>query len=85
MDWNKEKLIEKYMDNPVQVLEAAGIPSQQPAGPSQPTPIRSNPSTRQATSTVIRRSTRRSTADSKAAALAPVGCLICCDENEEGS
>lgn len=84
MGWNKERLIEKYMDNPAQVLDAAGVPSQQPAGPSQPAPVRTTPSTRQATSTVIRRSTRRTTADSKAPAaptLAPVGCLICCDEN----
>ncbi|EJD52338.1 hypothetical protein AURDEDRAFT_111086 [Auricularia subglabra TFB-10046 SS5] len=80
MGWNKERLMEKYMDNPTAMLEAAGIVVQQPAGPSQQAPIRTAPSSsRQATSTVIRRSARRPTADSKA--LPPVGCLICCDEN----
>ncbi|KIK57966.1 hypothetical protein GYMLUDRAFT_75234 [Collybiopsis luxurians FD-317 M1] len=40
--WNKERLIEKYMDNPTKVLVDAG--ATQPEPPSSPAPVRSSSS-----------------------------------------
>ncbi|KAG6916584.1 hypothetical protein DXG01_006234 [Tephrocybe rancida] len=42
MSWNKERLIEKYMDNPTKVLVAAGISVDEP--PSVAAPVRSSTS-----------------------------------------
>ncbi|KAF5376267.1 hypothetical protein D9615_008552 [Tricholomella constricta] len=53
MSWNKERLIEKYMDNPTKVLVAAGITVEEPLSP--PAPIRSHCSSASASS---RRPTR---------------------------
>jgi ariadne-1 len=40
MSWNKERLIEKYMDKPTNVLVAAGITIPEP--PTPPAPVRSH-------------------------------------------
>ncbi|KAG6827963.1 hypothetical protein H0H92_009822 [Tricholoma furcatifolium] len=44
MSWNKERLIEQYMDNPSKILVAAGISVEEP--PSPPAPARTAPSKR---------------------------------------
>jgi len=54
MSWNKERLIEKYMDKPTTVLAAAGIIIPEP--PTPPAPIRSHNS-----STTTQSSSRRPT------------------------
>ncbi|KAG5641480.1 hypothetical protein DXG03_005105 [Asterophora parasitica] len=43
LSWNKERLIEKYMDNPTKVLVSAGVTVEEP--PAQSAPIRSSSST----------------------------------------
>ena len=66
MNWNKERLIEKYMDNASAVTSSAGIT---PAEPQPPAPSRSNSSTfnpapsRSSLSTAMRRTSRRATAE----------------------
>jgi len=78
MGWNRERLIDKYVENPSAILLAAGIPSQaQDPSASGTSPTRPTPSSARQTTTVIRRGIRRNT-DSKL--LPPVGCLVCCDE-----
>ncbi|KAK1228577.1 hypothetical protein PQX77_008380 [Marasmius sp. AFHP31] len=57
-DWNKEKLIEKYMDNPSVVLVAAGAVVQSP--PNSPTSPRSHSVSSPSTSTPAARRTTRS-------------------------
>ena len=54
LKWNKEKLIEKYMDNASKVLVDAGV--NPPEAPQPPAPIRTSDSTSSQTSS--RRSTR---------------------------
>ncbi|RXW20420.1 hypothetical protein EST38_g5437 [Candolleomyces aberdarensis] len=53
--WNKERLIEKYMDNPSKVLVDAGVALPESQSPSLPPPIRTQPS-----SSSSRRPTRSS-------------------------
>ena len=64
MTWNKERLIEKYMDNASAVAVAAGVSP--PTQSSAPTPalIRSQPSSLSSRALGLRRTTRKSTADS---------------------
>lgn len=58
LSWNKERLIEKYMDNPSALLVAAGItPQAEP--PSTPKPIRSHQSASTPTNRRATRSTSR--------------------------
>ncbi|KAL0070511.1 hypothetical protein AAF712_002343 [Marasmius tenuissimus] len=57
-DWNKEKLIEKYMDNPSTVLVAAGAVVQSP--PNSPTSPRSHSVSSPSTSAPAARRTTRS-------------------------
>jgi ariadne-1 len=66
LQWNKERLIEKYMDNASAVSTLAGVLPSEPAVPSPPAPIRSSTSSSsaRALSSGIRRATRRSTAES---------------------
>jgi ariadne-1 len=66
MNWNKERLIEKYMDNASSVTTSAGIQPPEPPAPSASAPIRSSTSSSsaRALSSGIRRATRRSTAES---------------------
>jgi ariadne-1 len=87
MNWNKERLIEKYMDNPTVVSDAAGIPTEVGENVrSSPAPARSPPPVR--TPAVIpRRLTRRSAAAIETAAATPkvfaqtpFVCPICCTE-----
>ncbi|TFK44101.1 hypothetical protein BDQ12DRAFT_730208 [Crucibulum laeve] len=66
MKWNKERLIEKYMDNPTAMLVAAGVTMPEPVVTSTPTPIRTHSSHTTPTNT-SRRPTR---ATSKLMALA---------------
>lgn len=75
MNWNKERLIEKYMDNPTVVNQAAGIPTEASGSTrSSPLPTRS-PSLR-APAVTPRRQTRRTAAITEAAT--PFVCPICC-------
>ena len=55
MSWNKERLIEKYMDKPTTILAAAGVIIPEP--PTPPAPIRSHNSS-SATQSSSRRPTR---------------------------
>ncbi|OBZ70843.1 Heat shock protein hsp88 [Grifola frondosa] len=60
MDWNKEKLIEKYMDNPVAVSAAAGVsPAEKSPEPSQSSSARLALSAARQPLIGPRRSTRR--------------------------
>ncbi|RPD54443.1 RING-5 domain-containing protein [Lentinus tigrinus ALCF2SS1-7] len=59
MDWNKEKLIEKYMDNASSVAVAAGVE----LPPREPTPPPPKASSSRLSSTGPQRTTRRSTAE----------------------
>lgn len=73
MNWNKERLIEKYMDNASAVSEAAGITLPEPPAPAPSAPIRSSTSSSSASrslTTGIRRATRRTTAESTATTTA---------------
>jgi ariadne-1 len=80
MNWNKERLIEKYMDNPAVVNEAAGIPIEvNESARSSPAPMRSSSSARPPV-VIPRRQTRRATAIAEAAAATRFGCPICCTE-----
>lgn len=79
MDWNKERLIEKYMDNPTAISVAAGVAA---ASPEKPAPrTTTSRTTPQAPS---RRGTRRNAAPPSPVTPAPslpVGCMVCCDES----
>lgn len=59
MSWNKERLIEKYMDNPSAITVAAGVTVAEPPSPSLP--IRSNSSNATQTTPTARRPTRSAT------------------------
>lgn len=59
MNWNKEKLIEKYMDNASSVAVAAGVE----LPPREPTPPPPKASSSRVSSTGPQRTTRRSTAE----------------------
>ncbi|KZS98666.1 hypothetical protein SISNIDRAFT_472483 [Sistotremastrum niveocremeum HHB9708] len=85
LGWNKERLIEKYMDSPNAVNSAAGIESPSAASPRSPGPIRSltlsahNPAP-------ARRSSRRlglSPTTTSAPQLPSNTCPICCDDEPE--
>ncbi|TDL25950.1 hypothetical protein BD410DRAFT_783951 [Rickenella mellea] len=78
MNWNKEKLIEKYMDNPTSLNIAAGVTVAPPPTPS-PTvtsPIRSQASSSTARakspSVTTKRTTRRTAAEQAAKSKSPV-------------
>ncbi|KAF7980381.1 hypothetical protein HWV62_38851 [Athelia sp. TMB] len=74
MNWNKERLIEKYMDSASAVSEAAGITLPEPQPPSPISPIRSTPSSSMSRSFTsgIRRATRRTAGEpTPTATLAP--------------
>lgn len=58
MSWNKERLIEKYMDNPSAITVAAGVTVAEPPSPSLP--IRNSSNATQTTPTA-RRPTRSTT------------------------
>lgn len=83
MNWNKEKLIEKYMDNADAVLVEAGIQLPTPKSPEL---------TGRAPGSAARRSTRRTTADVKtshrsspkpeASPNTPFVCPICFDDSQ---
>jgi len=81
MDWNKERLIEKYMDNPTSLSVAAGITTASPEkATTRTTASRTTP---QAPS---RRGTRRNAAHPSPVASVPSlpavqGCMICCDDS----
>ncbi|KII92201.1 hypothetical protein PLICRDRAFT_36992 [Plicaturopsis crispa FD-325 SS-3] len=98
MNWNKERLIEKFMDNASGVTAAAGIapPPRTPPAAS-PAPIRSQPLTATRSSSSgsgARRSTRRTTADTPRASGKPSSkrsespvskafvCPICFDDTQ---
>ncbi|KIY68447.1 hypothetical protein CYLTODRAFT_489736 [Cylindrobasidium torrendii FP15055 ss-10] len=44
MSWNKERLIEQYMDNPSKLTDAAGITIPEPPSPASAAPVRSRSS-----------------------------------------
>ncbi|KAF8626802.1 hypothetical protein AX17_006459 [Amanita inopinata Kibby_2008] len=58
MSWNKERLIEKYMDNPTVVLVAAGITLPQQQNSQSQNPVRTHSTASTSTSTSTRRATR---------------------------
>jgi ariadne-1 len=65
MNWNKERLIEKFMDNAALVTSSAGIsPLEPPTSHSQPPICSSTSSSTRALPTDIRPATRRLTTDS---------------------
>jgi ariadne-1 len=67
MDWNKEKLIEKFMDNPDAITIKAGVSSVAPAQASQASqPSQSSKST---SGGPVRRSTRRQNSTPKSPSL----------------
>ncbi|KAF8578040.1 hypothetical protein K439DRAFT_512502 [Ramaria rubella] len=86
MNWNKERLIEKYMDNPCSVNLAAGIPvdAEEPAR-SSPASTRSPPILSPAL--IPRRMTRRTAlaealpTPPKVSSQTPFICPICCAES----
>jgi ariadne-1 len=91
MSWNKERLIEKYMDNAASISVKAGIVPE----PKPPPPVRTNAAGRSSTSSVIRRVTRRNAESSKpfkspqrhsevlvAETSKPFVCPICYDDAE---
>ncbi|KAF9027606.1 hypothetical protein BDZ89DRAFT_987178 [Hymenopellis radicata] len=75
LSWNKERLIEKYMDNPTKVTEGAGITVPEP--PSTATPVRTR-SSRSTSKGVPSKS--KSTAKSKDE---PFVCPICFDDSSD--
>ncbi|KAH9484834.1 E3 ubiquitin-protein ligase dbl4 [Psilocybe cubensis] len=58
MKWNKERLIEKFMDNATSVLVAAGVAAPEPASP--PAPVRTHNNSAPNSSTTRRPTTRGS-------------------------
>src|SRR5882724_6378965 len=74
MNWNKERLIEKYMDNPIAVNVAAGIPVEA----SETVRCAPPPACSPPVSVTSRRVTRRSA--SAAAADTLFVCPICCTD-----
>ncbi|KDQ55635.1 hypothetical protein JAAARDRAFT_195472 [Jaapia argillacea MUCL 33604] len=85
MDWNKEKLIEKYMDNASAISISAGI--SQPSIPSLPPPIRASSLSRGVEKPATRRSVRSAPSVSaklltKTKSLEPFVCPICFDDTQ---
>ncbi|PFH49009.1 hypothetical protein AMATHDRAFT_64008 [Amanita thiersii Skay4041] len=58
MSWNRERLIEKYMDNPSTVLTAAGITLPEPPSSPLQNPIRTHAASGSSSSSTVRRTTR---------------------------
>lgn len=56
--WNKERLIEKYMDNPTKIMVAAGVSLPEPGSPLAGAPIRTQSSSTATSSTSARRPLR---------------------------
>ncbi|KAH7092794.1 hypothetical protein BKA62DRAFT_65974 [Auriculariales sp. MPI-PUGE-AT-0066] len=81
--WNREQLIDKYVENPAQVLQAAGIRIQVPqdSNTSTSSHIQSALASCSCQSTiVIRHTARHANPIDSGAVLPPVGCLVCCDD-----
>jgi len=78
MKWNKERLIEKYMDDPTALNEAAGVTVQPTTSPpaSPPSPRPPQYSSRR----VTRSSKPESTPVPQVAPEEPFSCPICCTE-----
>ncbi|TRM70241.1 hypothetical protein BD626DRAFT_544688 [Schizophyllum amplum] len=72
--WNKERLIEQYMDNPTKVLVSAGVQLPEAPSTSSAAPIRSSSS-----SARTAKPTRRTTSTKPKAPL-PFVCPICFDD-----
>ncbi|EIN11480.1 hypothetical protein PUNSTDRAFT_83105 [Punctularia strigosozonata HHB-11173 SS5] len=93
MNWNKERLTEKYMDNADAVLVAAGITQPPPPRPSPSATRSPGASTSSGILSNVRRAARRSPADSarlpsrstpppRAPSPAPFVCPICFDDTQ---
>ncbi|KAF8325245.1 uncharacterized protein EI90DRAFT_3291852 [Cantharellus anzutake] len=85
MQWNKERLIEKYMDDPVRVLSDAGVPDPGVGSMSRSGSLPLSPrvpSKRGTSPDYTRRVTRRS-GKQQAPVIEVFVCPICCDENPE--
>ncbi|KIJ60072.1 hypothetical protein HYDPIDRAFT_117794 [Hydnomerulius pinastri MD-312] len=82
MNWNKERLIEKYMDNASVVSVAAGIsrPSRTSLSPSAAGPERSQSTSSSARSGGLRRPTRQTPVPTPKPA--PFVCPICFDDSQ---
>ncbi|KIK93554.1 hypothetical protein PAXRUDRAFT_828848 [Paxillus rubicundulus Ve08.2h10] len=82
MNWNKERLIEKYMDNASGVSVAAGIslPSRKSLSPSLAGPERSQSASSSARSGGLRRPARQTPAPTPK--LEPFVCPICYDDSQ---
>ncbi|KIJ49526.1 hypothetical protein M422DRAFT_59265 [Sphaerobolus stellatus SS14] len=80
MKWNKERLIEKYMDTPDALNQAAGVSTRPPPSTRlSPAPVRSPPSTRPSVRRVTR-STKLEQAPPREVSEEPFVCPICCTE-----
>ena len=91
MNWNKERLIEKYMDNPTSLNYKAGITL---PPPSPPALTASSSGSRQKSFVAPKRTTRRSTAAADSASKSklaapdsptstePAVCQICFDDTQ---
>ncbi|KAI6166007.1 hypothetical protein EDD17DRAFT_1774563 [Pisolithus thermaeus] len=81
MSWNKERLIEKYMDNASAVTVAAGISPPSRASPSALGPDRSQGSSSNARTSGLRRTARQTSAPMKVKSQ-PFICPICFDDTQ---
>jgi ariadne-1 len=81
MDWNKEKLIEKYMDNADAILVAAGISSEAPKSPDPSRQASARRTTRSATASGAAGSTSSHKSPKPPAVAEPFVCPICFDDS----
>ncbi|KAG6852404.1 hypothetical protein C0991_012336 [Blastosporella zonata] len=86
LSWNKERLIEKYMDNPTKVLVAAGIAIAEPPTIAPAAPARSSRPTRWTSKLLVAPSSSKSPklAPTKAKLVTtPFVCPICFDDGPD--
>lgn len=77
--WNKEKLVERYMDDPAKVMAAAGVAATDLSTPA------ASPTSSQILSSPSKRTTTRSQSQStqRQSKPEPFMCPICCDDEPE--